>query len=430
MTIQEIHDKFLICDGICTDTRNIVKNALFFALKGEAFDGNKYAQYALENGCRYAIIDNADYKTDENYILVQNVLETLQNLASYHRKYLHLPIIAITGTNGKTTTKELVNAVLSKKYNALATKGNLNNHIGVPLTLLSMTSKTEIGIVEMGANHNGEIKTLCEIANPDYGLITNIGKAHIEGFGSFEGVIKTKKELYDNISANNKTTFIRYDNDILKEIAPQKNIVKYGNNPDYDVSCTKFSAEPFLEVEWKTANIPTQLSKTNLIGIYNYENVLAAITIGLHFNVSINDINQALESYTPSNNRSQIKKTKNNTLILDAYNANPTSMKASLDNLFQISHGNKTVIIGDMLELGNVSEQEHQQIIKQLEKYDFNKVILVGPIFQKVNTVEKFINFSSTSVLIEWIQKNPIKNALILIKASRGIKLEGIAEYL
>jgi UDP-N-acetylmuramoyl-tripeptide--D-alanyl-D-alanine ligase len=427
--IKEIHDKFLKCTTVCTDTRNIILDSMFFALKGEAFDGNKYAKFALENGCKYCIIDNPEYKINDSCILVENTLKTMQELATFHRKFLKIPIISITGTNGKTTTKELINAILSKKYTVVATKGNLNNHIGVPLTLLSMNFETEIGIVEMGANHPYEIKQLCNIAEPDFGLITNIGKAHIEGFGSFEGVKNTKKELYDYLFEHNKTIFVKYDNEILKQIVPDTSLIKYGNNETFVVAGISYNADPLLKIKWKTKNISTQLVNTNLIGSYNYENVLASIAVGIHFNVEISQINKALEEYIPSNNRSQVKETENNTLILDAYNANPTSMKASLENLAQINHPNKIAIIGDMLELGDVSIEEHLSIINLLSKIDVNQVILVGKIFNSLN-IHGYKSFENTNLLIESLKENPLKASLVLIKASRGIRLETIVDYL
>jgi UDP-N-acetylmuramoyl-tripeptide--D-alanyl-D-alanine ligase len=428
--IEELYKKFLASSGVCTDSRELKQNSIFFALKGENFDGNKYAISALENGCKYSVIDNKEFNVNENCILVDDVLETLQKLANYHRKQLNIPIIAITGSNGKTTTKELIKAVLETKFKLVATIGNLNNHIGVPLTILSMNKETELGIVEMGANHPSEIKILAEIAEPDFGLITNIGKAHIEGFGSFQGVINTKKELYDNLEKNNKTVFIRFDNEILQNISPKCKLVKYGEKSDFFVCGTSNEANPMLKVKWISNNSDEQTIQTNLIGTYNYENVLAAISIGLFFEISKEEIKNAIETYYPTNNRSQIKETGKNTLIMDAYNANPTSMTAAIENLKQIKHKNISIILGDMLELGNISEIEHKSIIKLLTESGFKKVYLIGKMLNSANENSSFKSFLNTDDFISWLVNNKIENSLILIKGSRGNRLEKVVEYL
>jgi len=428
--ISENYKKFLECSGVCTDSRELKKDSMFFALKGENFDGNKYAVSAIENGCKFSVIDNKEFNNHPNCILVDDVLETIQKLANYHRKQLNIPIFAITGSNGKTTTKELLKSVIEKRFKVSATIGNLNNHIGVPLTILAMNSKTEFGIVEMGANHPGEIKILAEIAEPDFGLITNIGKAHIEGFGSFEGVINTKKELYDNLEKNDKITFIRFDNEILRNIAPKNTIVKYGEKDDFFVCGTHCEANPLLKIKWNNNRTQEQTIQTNLIGTYNYENVLAAISVGLYFKVSAEDIKNAIENYFPQNNRSQIKETEKNTLIMDAYNANPTSMTAAIQNLKQIKHENISVIIGDMLELGNISETEHKSIIELLEKSNFKNVYLIGKTFHSVNENKNFKSFSNTDEFVVWLQQNKIEKSMILIKGSRGNKLEKVVEFL
>ncbi len=417
---------------ICTDSRACEKGALFFALKGENFDANAFAKNALEKGCAYAIIDDAEYAADERYIVVEDVLTTLQELARFHRRHLGTKLLAITGTNGKTTTKELIAAVLSEKYNVLYTQGNLNNHIGVPLTLLKLKAEHEIAIIEMGANHPGEIKILAEIACPDYGIITNVGKAHLEGFGSFEGVKKTKAELYEYVLMDGKGIFINQDNENLKEMiqnagkAQQIQLLEYSLlNGDSDVYGQIVSCSPFLNMRCRVRNSGDFDVNTKLIGTYNAENVLAAIAIGGYFEVEIEKIKAGLEKYTPQNNRSQLTVTKRNKLVIDAYNANPTSMKAALLNFGQMDVAHKVLIIGDMFELGENSKEEHQKIIQLIEQYSFDKVILVGTRFME--TKHHFICFSGAQELLENSGVlNEINNSYVLIKGSRGIKLEQI----
>ena len=407
---------------ICTDSRICPMDSLFFALKGDNFDANAFAVSALEKGCRYAIIDKAEYEIDERFILVDDVLETLQKLASFHRSQLQTPIVAITGTNGKTTTKELIAAVLKEKHELLYTQGNLNNHIGVPLTLLKLKPEHEIAVVEMGANHPGEIKQLCEIARPDYGIITNVGKAHLEGFGSFDGVKKTKAELYDYIARNGKLVFINQNNKDLCEMAQNAGLE---NKTATYIDGKMVSSSPFLEMELSASRLKL---RSKLIGAYNAENMLAAATIGRYFSVSDEQIKHGLENYVPQNNRSQFVETAKNKLIVDAYNANPSSMALAIKNFAQIDAANKLLILGDMLELGEQSKQEHQNIIDLLQENGFEKVFLVGKEFAK--TKNPYQCLENTGGLMQYLEKERIANHYMLIKGSRGIKLEQIIEKL
>jgi UDP-N-acetylmuramoyl-tripeptide--D-alanyl-D-alanine ligase len=414
---------------VVTDTRKIVPDSIFFALKGANFNGNKFAESALEKGCKYAVVDEEEFAVNDSCILVDDVLTTLQDLAREHRRSLSIPILAITGTNGKTTTKELVNAVLSKKYKTYATQGNLNNHIGVPLTLLSMSEETEFGVVEMGANHSGEIKFLCEIAEPDFGIITNVGKAHLEGFGSFEGVKKTKKELYDYLQGRGKV-FVNCENDYLMGMLNDQEIYRYGNTEEADSKARFLQAEPYLILELRSPKIGKLYIKTKLIGGYNFENALAAVTVGRYFDIKESDIKGALENYEPSNNRSQLKKTEKNVLFLDAYNANPSSMGVAVNNFADLKMKNKLVILGDMLELGEDSEKEHQQLIDLLQGRTLENVYLVGDIFSKVNTVDQFKTFLTADEVVAMLEEENVTNHYILIKGSRGIQLEKLVEKL
>ena len=425
MKIDAIHQLFLDCTSICTDTRKVKNNCLFFALSGEKFNGNTFANEALTKGAKYAIIDDAKFKTSDNTILVENSLKTLQELATYHREYLGLKIIALTGSNGKTTTKELINVVLSKKYNTTATVGNLNNHIGVPLTLLSMDKNTEIGIVEMGANHKKEIAFLCNIAKPDYGYITNFGKAHLEGFGGVEGVIKGKSEMYDYLISNNKLVFYNAEDTIQEEkLRDYNSKVSFSNNYTTDYNYTLLDTNPF--VTFKTEDI---VIKSNLIGAYNFTNLCAASTIGRHFEVTLNQIQTAVKDYTPTNNRSQIINQGSNSIILDAYNANPSSMDVALKNFSLQDAKNKIAILGDMFELGDSAPEEHQNIVNLLSFLDIDKVILVGENFYSTNTdnsnLEKYKSF-------EDFKNNykTIKDSALLIKGSRGMALERVLELI
>lgn len=424
MDIKKIHDLFLSSSTVCTDTRKITEDCMFFALKGENFDGNKFASDALKKGAKYAIIDNKDFQIGNQYILVDNVLKTLQNLASYHRKYLNLKIIALTGSNGKTTTKELINAVLSKNYNTIATVGNLNNHIGVPLTLLSMDKTTEIGIVEMGANHQKEIEFLCSIAMPDFGYITNFGKAHLEGFGGVEGVIKGKSELYTHLKDNAKYILVNTEDNKQVELTHDySNTIPFGINESHK-QIEFLEANPCVNVQFEDITISSQL-----IGSYNFSNISAAIAFGTYFNISKTAIKNAIENYIPQNNRSQIINKNSNKIILDAYNANPTSMQAALDNLNSLNDSNKVAILGDMFELGDAAEKEHAFIANYASELNFEYLYLVGENFEKTSTHQTcFKSFDDLKQHI--IDSEKIKDSTILVKGSRGMALERLIEFL
>lgn len=430
MEIQKLYRLFFRNPIITTDTRKIEKGAIFFALKGESFDGNKYAHDAIKKGCSYAIIDDKDVSLTDGLILVDNVLNTLLELASFHRKQLNIPIIAITGTNGKTTTKELIASVLKTKYNVSFTKGNLNNHIGVPLTLLSMTNLTEIGVVEMGANHVGEIKELCKIADPNYGIITNIGKAHIDGFGSYENIIKAKKELYDYLKENGRKVFVNEGNELLSNLVKELGLdnVSY-NHPKSKVKGESLPTDKFLKAKVNINNYDHYV-ETQLIGGYNLENVLAAICIGHYFNVSEDKIIKSIKEYVPQNNRSQFVKTQSNDLIVDCYNANPTSVKAALENFISLNLSNKCVILGDMLELGKVSEKEHKLVVDFLIKQEFAEILLVGDVYSSLDVPSYIRQFKTVEELNNWISLNKIYESSVLIKGSRGIQLERVIENL
>jgi len=426
MEIASIYKKFEACASVSTDTRKINKNDMYFALKGDNFDGNKFVKLAFESGAKYCVIDDKNAATTDNCILVDNVLTTLQDLANYHRNIISVPIISLTGSNGKTTTKELIKAVLNTKFNVNATKGNLNNHIGVPLTILSFTKDLDFGIVEMGANHQKEIEFLCRIAEPDFGLITNFGKAHLEGFGGEEGVIKGKSELYDFIKSNKKIAFINTDDPKqLKQISDYPNIVSFGKDQENDCTVEFKSADPFVNLRYKNIEI-----KSQLIGDYNYNNIAVAVAIGQHFNVPSENIKNAIESYQPNNNRSQIIKRGSIKIILDAYNANPTSMLAALKNLKQLNAEHKYLFLGDMFELGNEAEKEHQAIANYVENNFNNHIVLVGENFYKTNTKLISEKFKSFEDLKPFLKTLDIKNSTILIKGSRGMALERILEFL
>jgi UDP-N-acetylmuramoyl-tripeptide--D-alanyl-D-alanine ligase len=417
---------------ICTDTRKAEKGALFFALRGPNFNANELAQQAIDLGCSYAIIDDENFSTIEKTILVDDVLNTLQHLANYHRKQLNIPVLGITGSNGKTTSKELINAVLAKKYKTLATQGNLNNHIGVPLTLLSITKEHEFAIIEMGANHQGEINMLCEIADPDFGVITNIGKAHLEGFGGIEGVKKGKSEMYRYLAKKNGKLFLHGDDDVLQELAKENDKITYGTKKLYDVVGKLKHDEEKVKFAWKTRYNANELATapfipTHIVGVYNYYNLLCAACVGNYFKVDEQLINEALSEYMPSNNRSQLHKTEKNTLILDYYNANPTSMRAAIENFAQLQLQNKYLVLGDMLELGEESLTEHQAIIDLLHEKNLTNYFLVGPIFNSITSHQSFNNSSEACVFLKSID---LKDKTILIKGSRGIKLEIILESL
>ena len=429
MEITTLYTYFKECGRVTTDTRNCPEGSMFIALKGETFNGNAFAKQALEKGCRYAVVDEAQYADDPNIFLVDDCLKTLQMLAREHRRALGTPIIGITGTNGKTTTKELIATVLQKRYNVLYTQGNLNNHIGVPLTLLGLTEEHEMAVVEMGANHPGEICTLVNIAEPDCGLITNVGKAHLEGFGSFEGVVKTKSELYDYLRAKeNAFIFLDKDNCVLCEASAGLKSIGYGlESDDLYIKGKLHACAPFLAFEWEHEGNTYDVN-THLIGAYNVKNALAAIAIGCHFEVPAEAICEALNGYIPSNNRSQLTETADNHLIVDAYNANPTSMMAALENfrLMEVSH--KVAILGDMKELGEGSVDEHRKIVSFLEECGFEKVILVGGEFGKANAgFEHYSDVEAVKVL--FAKEKPV-GKYILIKGSNSMKLAQLKENL
>lgn len=411
--LYSIYSKNFLID---TDTRNIRKNSIFFALKGSNFNGNKFAEEALKKGADYAVVDEKFFKDNDKIIIVKNSLKTLQNLASYHRDKLKTNIFALTGSNGKTTTKELLSSVLSQKHKVSATKGNLNNHIGVPLTLLSITNKKEIGIIEMGANNPYEIDFLCKIAKPNFGYITNFGKAHLEGFGSVEGVISSKTELYKHLLKNNGIAFVNPNDKIQLEKTAKLNKVMFNETTEF------INANPFVKLKYNNLII-----QSNLIGKYNFNNIVTAINIGRYFKINPDDIKKAIENFIPKNNRSQIIKTKNNQIFLDAYNANPTSMKAALENFNSVYAKNKTIVLGDMLELGASSLIEHQEIAGLVSSYNFQNKFFVGDNFYKTKTTN-IVKFKTYEELKSHIKNLQIKEHHILIKGSRGMALERLVK--
>jgi UDP-N-acetylmuramoyl-tripeptide--D-alanyl-D-alanine ligase len=428
MEISELYNLYKQYPEVSTDTRNSPVNSIFFALKGANFNGNEYAEKAIDSGCSYAVVDEAKYATRPNIIIVEDSLETLQKLANYHRRQIKTPIIAITGTNGKTTTKELITTILAQEYNVISTQGNLNNHIGVPLTLLRIKKEHEIAIVEMGANHVGEIKFLSEITEPNYGIITNLGHAHIEGFGSFENVVKAKGELYEYIrSTANGKIFIDHSNTLLREMSEGITSIYYGLEDDLFVSGKVLSISPYLEFEWKFLNTRKKV-KTKLIGEYNLPNLLAAITAGKYMGVNSDRICEAIANYEPTNNRSQLKETGKNMLIIDAYNANPTSMHAALENFDHMNVQRKVLILGDMKELGADSDFEHQKIADYITQHSFDEVLFVGENFSKVKT--DYLRFKTLNELRDHILKYPISDSYILLKGSRGVQLERCIDLL
>lgn len=436
--------------GVCTDTRDILPGSMFFALRGETFNGNDFAVAALESGAAYAVVDEpvVEEQDPHRIILVENVLEALQQIARHHRKQFRIPVIALTGTNGKTTTKELVAACLRKKYNVVATRGNLNNHIGVPLTLLRLNEDTQAAVIEMGASNPGEIAALVRLACPSFGLITNVGKAHLQGFGSLQGVMETKGELYDDLEAHRKIAFVNVDNPLLVQMASQRErmqIVPYGLKNDGAKVIIDQGGSPFLtlevpnpcftaveqngEDEWLTI-------RTNLIGGYNADNVLAALCVASYMDVPAQDAVAALEEYVPSNNRSQLTKTERNTLVVDAYNANPTSMRAAIENFATLKMPLKVLLLGDMLELGEDSVQEHSNILSLALDKRFEKIFLVGGEFAEASRLSgaeasaRVMLFEDSALLRDWLKENPLSGCSILIKGSRGKRLERVIEAL
>ena len=427
MKIEALHQLFLKAKSVSTDTRTLEKGMLFFALKGENFNGNRFAQKALDLGASYCIIDEVQNPNHEHYILVDDVLQTLQKLANYHRNYLNIPIVALTGSNGKTTTKELIYSVLKQRYNTQATLGNLNNHIGVPLTLLRMDESTEIGIIEMGANHIGEIAQLCKIANPNFGYITNFGKAHLEGFGSEEGVVKGKSELYDYLKQNKGTIFLNADDKKqVKQVGDYQNRITFSERESSDFTIALLKESPFLSIE-----INKTLMHTQLLGRYNFTNTAAAITIGLHFDVDLKSMKKGIESYIPKNNRSQIIKQNSNTIILDAYNANPSSVEAALKNFKTMEGDQKIVILGDMFELGKQSYAEHQSVIELAKSLDFSQLYLVGNhFFEHYQNYSNILFFKDFERLKIHLEDYPIKQSMVLVKGSRGMALERLLGFI
>lgn len=425
--MENLFELFYQSSGVSTDTRKIKKDSLYIALKGEYFDGNTFAEKAIELGAKYAIVDNKDFANESTVFHVQDSLIFLQKLSNFHRKKFNIPLIGITGSNGKTTSKELINAVLSRKYNVLCTAGNLNNHIGVPLTLLNLSEEHQIAIIEMGANKPKDIEELCLIAEPNFGIITNVGKAHLQGFLSFEGVIETKSELYSFVKNNQGKIVINGDDEILNNKADSFQLEKitYGTLEENKIIGELIQLNPFVELKWKSTEYSSPIIQTNLVGKYNFLNFLAAITFGTIFKVENEKINEAISNYEPTNNRSQVQKTKENTLIIDCYNANPSSMHLALESFKEIQHPNKLAILGDMFELGLESEIEHQKIVDFCIENEI-QFLTVGDFFQKHNSS----GYKNTQEAIEFINSANIKNNLILLKGSRGIALEKIIDFL
>lgn len=428
--METLFDLFYQTSGICTDTRNIKPDSLFIALKGANFDGNEFVHQALENGARFAISSREELSDNKSIFFVEDTLLFIQNLGRFHRRKFNIPVIGITGSNGKTTTKELVNAVLSRKFKTLCTTGNLNNHLGVPFTLLELNETHEIAIIEMGANKPGDIQELVDIAEPTCGLITGIGAAHIEGFGSLEGVIKTKSEMYDFLKIQQGLIFYNSNDEILqRQLGNYFNTFTYGVNESAQVQGRLDKMTPYLNFSWKRNDGEFHAVSAKMVGAYNLINYLTAAAVGVHFGVSEAMISEALESYTPSNNRSQVTETGRNTLIMDAYNANITSMKAALESFNSVERENKAVILGDMRELGALSAEAHQEIVDWLSAKSFKK-FLVGEEFSKTDFDQSFLHFPNTNALVAHLQSNTLEGHFILVKGSRGIALEGVLKVL
>lgn len=425
--LNNIYSKFLTCTSVNTDTRKISEGQMFFALKGPSFNGNEYAKLAIEKGAKYAIVDEARFAISDQYILVDNVLSCLQNLATHHRKQLNIPVIAVTGSNGKTTTKELLHAVLSTKFNTFSTQGNLNNHIGVPLTLLSLTNETEIAVVELGANHIGEIEVLCKIAEPSHGFITNIGLDHLEGYGSIEGVAKGSSELFYHLLKHNGVAFVNSNDDLLMRMASRlQNIVTYPNKDNF-YHCKLSKNDFYLEVTTEK----NEIINTQLTGAYNVDNIATALCIAKYFEVESEKANQAIASYTPKNMRSQIIEKDSIRIILDAYNANPSSMEVAIENLSHIKAEIKIVILGDMFEMGDLSTQEHNRITNLAASKDFSKIILIGNAFSKTeNSASNIFKFETKQLAQKWIETQKFEHATFLVKGSRGMALETLIDFI
>ena len=425
MTIEQLYIIFKQHPSVETDTRKLKPDDIFFALKGDNFNGNAFAKKALEGGAAYAVIDEKEFEICEKTILVNDVLTALQQLAKHHREQFNIPVLAITGSNGKTTTKELIHAALSSSFKTYTTEGNLNNHIGIPLTILKIKADAEIAVIEMGANHQKEIASYCEYAMPTHGLITNCGKAHLEGFGSIEGVRKGKGELFDYLRNNNGTAFIMSDYEYLVKMSKDiSSIIKYGTT-NADIEGRIDDADPYLAVEI-TKGATTGLIQTQLVGEYNLPNVLAAVALGKYFKVADDKIKSALENYLPSNSRSQLIEKGTNKIILDAYNANPSSMKLAIENFSKLKVENKVLILGGMAELGTESIEEHITLINLIQKYNWKFVTLVGGDFLKIN--HPFLSFENNIEAKNWLQKQKFENSYLLVKGSRSIKLEIILD--
>jgi UDP-N-acetylmuramoyl-tripeptide--D-alanyl-D-alanine ligase len=427
MQIKELHDLFLASTGVTTDSRVITPGNMFIALRGDNFDGHAFVRQALDEGCSLAVIDKAEFAVPGRTIIVENVLKSLQQLASFHRRLFDIPVLAITGSNGKTTTRELISIVLSRRHNTLSTRGNLNNHIGVPLTLLGLTAAHDIAVIEMGANHLGEIDELCRIAQPGYGLITNVGSAHLEGFGTLAGVLKAKTELFRFIRETGGKAFLNCNRQNLVEVSKeiQLEYITFGSADECNVSGKIKDSSNHLQVEVRIKETGEKITlNTRLAGAYNFENILAAMCVGNYFGIPASLAGDAIEGYQPDNNRSQIMQTERNRLLLDAYNANPDSMQAAIMNFSFMEGEKKAVIIGDMLELGEFTAGEHQKIVDILKAKRFNEVFLVGDHFCKTDIPESYLSFNNVRSLISWLEKKPLNDRFILLKGSRGIKLE------
>ncbi|ULQ54947.1 UDP-N-acetylmuramoyl-tripeptide--D-alanyl-D-alanine ligase [Flavihumibacter rivuli] len=425
MNIETLYQIYLEHPSVQTDTRQLKQGDIFFALKGANFNGNAFAAQALANGAAYAVIDEEAFKVDDRTILVDDVLTCLQDLARYHRQQLHIPFIAITGSNGKTTTKELVHAVLATSFKTYTTQGNLNNHIGIPLTILRVKKDAEIAVIEMGANHQKEIEGYCTYTLPTHGIITNCGKAHLEGFGGVEGVRKGKGELYDYLRANDGTAFVMWDYDYLHSMSNHiPHLVKYGTH-DADIEGKVIASEPFLQVQISKGVSPMEVN-TQLVGDYNLPNVLVAVTIGKHFGVKNALIKQAIEAYTPSNSRSQMINKDSNHIILDAYNANPSSMKLAIENFARLHASKKVLMLGAMAELGEESLQEHQSIVDLIASNKWDKVVLVGGDFAKLQ--HPFIQLPDSVTAREWFKEQGFQDTHILIKGSRSMQMEKVLQ--
>ncbi len=429
LNMESLYESFKLSSGVQIDTRTITRDCMFFCLKGANFNGNTFAKEAIEKGAKFVVIDEANYFIDERTILVEDALLTLQRMANTHRKQFDIPIIGITGSNGKTTSKELITAVLATQLNVHFTKGNFNNHIGVPLTLLQLNEKHQIAVIEMGANKPGDILELAEIAEPTHGIITNIGRAHLEGFGSLEGVVRTKTELFKHIAAHDGELFVNFEDEILTANIPADTKIHYYNNP-YGFTGELVNLSPFVEMKWIEDGTESELLKTHLIGEYNYINFLAAVRIGRYFGITADNVSKAIESYVPSNNRSQVEQTENNTVIVDCYNANPTSMESALKSFAAINNHAKIFILGDMREMGNDAEMVHREILQLTIDLRLSG-FFIGEEFLKLKGQHpQAIFLKSTEPLIEHFNQNPPKDLLILLKGSRGIALEKILPYL